>query len=109
VPALEIVRALRREISPSAPFTLAAVLTRQLAHGHGTPGTVQALENSEVSPLGLVAVAVTTCPLGTFFLVMKVKLASPFELVVVLFWPRKVCPSLLPEGSAAGLAKNWKL
>jgi hypothetical protein len=87
VPALEIVRALRRDIFPSAPFTLAAVLTRQLAHGHGTPGTVQALENSEVSPLGLVAVAVTTCPLGTFFL------ASPFELVVVLFWPRKVCPS----------------
>jgi hypothetical protein len=66
------------------------------------------LENSEVSPvLRSVAVAVTTCPLGTFFLVMKVKLASPSGSVELLFWPRKVCPSPLPEGSAAGLAKNW--
>jgi hypothetical protein len=39
-----------------------------------------------VSPvLWLVAVAVTTCPLGTFFVVMKVKVATPSVLVVTLF------------------------
>ena len=55
---------------------------------------MQAFENSEVSPdLWSVAVAVTTCPLGTFFLVLKVKVASPLELVVSLFWPRNVLPS----------------
>jgi len=55
---------------------------------------MQALENSEVSPvLRLVAVAVTTCPLGTFFLVLKVKVASPLVLVVTFFWPRNVLPS----------------
>ena len=78
--------------------------------GHGTPGTVQALENSEVSPvLWSVAVAVTTCPVGTFFLVWKVKVASPLELVVTLFWPRNFLPSPLPDGSATGLPKNWTL
>ncbi len=45
-----------------------------------------ASENSEVSPVELfVAVAVTTCPMGTFSLLWKVKVASPLELVVTLF------------------------
>ncbi len=52
-----------------------------------------ASENSEVSPVELfVAVAVKTYPMGTFFLLVKAKVASPLELVVTLFWPRTSCP-----------------
>jgi hypothetical protein len=65
--------------------------------------------NSEVAASWLVAVAVTNCPLGTFFLVLKVKVAMPLELVVTLFWNLNVLPSPKPESSASGLAKNCKV
>ena len=54
-------------------------------------------ENSEVSPVDfLVAVALTTCPLATFFLVLKVKVVLPLALVVTLFWPLNFWPSPKP-------------
>jgi hypothetical protein len=64
-----------------------------------------------------VAAAVTTCPLGTFFLVVKVKVASPLEFVVTLFWPRNFLPSTYPVMvyggfgglSASALPKNCKV
>jgi hypothetical protein len=62
-----------------------------------------AAENSEVSPPGLVAVAVTSCLLPTFFLVLKVKEALPEVSVVTLFWAK----NLFPSRSMAGLEKTW--
>ena len=57
-----------------------------------------------MSPVALlVAVAVTTCTLGTLFLVLKMKVASPLSSVVTLFWPKNLLPLPSPEGSA----KNW--
>ena len=44
-----------------------------------------------MSPVALlVAVAVTTCTLGTLFLVLKMKVASPLSSVVTLFWPKNL-------------------
>lgn len=70
-----------------------------------------ATENSEVSPVDwLVVGALTTCPAGTFFLVLKVKLALPLPSVVTLCWPINFLPSpLLDEASFVGLPKNCKV
>jgi hypothetical protein len=76
---------------------------------HYCYNTCFANETSEVSPVAcLVAVAVTTCHLGTF-LVLKVKVALPLELVVTLFWPLTFWPSPKPDGSAVGLLKNRRM
>ena len=67
-----------------------------------------AWENSEVSPVvSLVAVAVMNCPTGTFWAGAKVKEALPIASVSTCVSPRKLLPSPKPEGSAAGLLKNW--
>ena len=69
-----------------------------------------ACENSEVSPvLWSVAVAVTTCPLGTFLLGLKGKVASLLESVVTLLLPLNFLPSPWLEGSASRLEKNCKV
>jgi hypothetical protein len=67
---------------------------------------VRAAENSEVLPKASVAVAVTNSPAVSA--VAKVKEALPLSLVVTVFSPRKVSPSLKPVGKfGAGLEKNW--
>ena len=68
-----------------------------------------AWENSEVSPVALlVAVAVMNCPTGTFWAAgTKVKEALSIASVSTCVSPRKVLPSPKPEGSTAGLEKNW--
>src|SRR5215210_3524386 len=67
---------------------------------------MRALENSEVPPTP-VAVAVTRQLTGTAVAKSNEKGALPLALVVTLLWPMKVLPSLKPEGSGAGLEKNW--
>ena len=59
--------------------------------------TVLAAENSEVLPVGPVAVAVTVRPKPTFWVREKVKLTLPEASVVTDFCPMKVLPSSVPE------------
>ena len=63
-------------------------------------------ENSEVSPEGLVAVAVTAAPGASVPAKIAVKGALPSLPVVTSLEPRRVWPSPCAVGSAAGLEKN---
>jgi hypothetical protein len=63
-------------------------------------------ENSDVLPLGSVAVVVMASPRGTTCASVVEKLAFPLLLVVAFAAPRKRLPSPKPEGSHVGLAKN---
>ena len=56
-------------------------------------------ENSEVLPLGSVAVAVSTFPAGTPTANIALMLALQLLSVVTVVEPRKVWPSPRPEGS----------
>ena len=62
-------------------------------------------ENSEVFPLGSVAVAVTDRPAGICGMVTA-KEALPLPFVVTLAAPTKVWPSPKPEGSTLMFVKN---
>src|SRR3954452_6740692 len=64
-------------------------------------------ENSEVSPLALVAVAVTNWPDGNVTGTLAVIAEKPVGSVVTVVVPRKRSPSPEPEGSRVTLAKNW--
>jgi hypothetical protein len=55
-------------------------------------------ENSDVLPVGLVAVAVTTCPGKTVAGTVWSKFALPVASVVTEAAPRKFCPSPKPDG-----------
>ena len=74
--------------------------------GGGVGSTRMQPENSEVLSLGLVAVAVMTCPAGTADPKETLKLTSPLTSVVTIVEPRKLWPSPLPEGSQSTLEKN---
>src|SRR6185295_8314236 len=65
-------------------------------------------ENSDVLPLGSVAVAVTDLQ-PTFVGTVMVKLALPLASVATAAKPIKVSPSPWPEGSQAVFEKNSRL
>src|SRR5215217_6794295 len=67
--------------------------------------TVLGVENSEVLPAGLVAVAVTVLPTPTFWAGEKEKVTLPLPSVVTDFCPMNFLPSFVPEG----LEKNCTL
>ena len=69
----------------------------------GRSGTVTHAENSDVSLVGLVAVAVTICPAAA---VNSGSVALPFASVVTDAEPRNVCPSPLPRRIAGGVAEE---
>jgi hypothetical protein len=63
----------------------------------GAPGSCRQAENSEVLPLGSVAVAVMNEPPGRAWSGWKVKVPLPLPRVVSQVLPMKVCPSPLPR------------
>ena len=62
-------------------------------------------ENSDVSPCGLVAVAVTTRPAWSGKTVAE-KVPVPRALVVMVVVPTYLAPSPFPEPSQVGLSKT---
>ena len=73
-------------------------------------------ENSDVSPRAvvapivdsLVAVAERYVPAGYAVVIMASITASPLASVVTSADPNRFCPCPNPEGSGAGLVKNWR-
>ena len=63
-------------------------------------------ENSEVLPLGSVAVATTRLPLGASSPKPSIKLTLPVLSVVTLVRPKKRSPSPCPDTSHALVLKN---
>src|SRR5688572_31345685 len=82
----------------SDPAPLSFVLTT--ANAVGPSGTVTQAENSDVSPVADVAVAVTTCPVAA---AKNARVALPLPSVVAGASPRYVAPSPLPDASHAVL------
>src|SRR5579885_671801 len=68
--------------------------------------TATQAENSDVSPVASVAVAVMLCPLATATGRVALIVALPEESVGTFTEPRKTCPSPLPDGSHEGFEKN---
>ena len=79
--------------SPSATTVEAAgeMLTARSA-ASVAPAATTAVENSETSPSGSVAVAVTSEPLGMGAASAKLIFAWPLVSVATFIEPRKVCP-----------------
>ena len=63
-------------------------------------------ENSEVSPLGSVAVALMMLPAIPDAVKLAWNVTFPLASVTTVVEPRNICPWPNPEGSAVGLAKN---
>jgi len=70
------------------------------------PPTGTELENSEVLPMGSVAVEVTSRQLVTATFRVVLNEALPLESVLVLTKPRNCCPSVGRPNGSASLAKN---
>src|SRR3954462_12967953 len=64
------------------------------------------LANSEVLPVGSVAVALMTWPLANFVVKVRLNEVLPLALVVTLTAPRKVAPWPNPRESPVLLAKS---
>ncbi len=75
-----------------------------LVTGIAAFAVVQA-ENSDVSPPGLVAVAVTACP-AEIPVPVTCAVPLPEALVVIVADPMNVAPSPLPDPSQVGLANT---
>ena len=65
-------------------------------------------ENSEVFPVGSVAVAVTNRPSGVATPSVVVKIALPLASVAIDASPRNASPSPFPDGSHEVFVKNCK-
>ena len=65
--------------------------------------------NSDVSPLGSVAVALIDLPVVSDVANETENVALPFESVVTNVVPSSVCPWPKPDGSAVSFAKNWSV
>ena len=68
---------------------------------------VTSWENSEVSPLGSVAVALIDLPVVSDVANETENVALPLESVVTVVVASSVCPCPKPDGSGVSLAKNW--
>ena len=90
-------------VTVTVPTPAPSLKLRELAPNCRTPAVAAALdwqaENYEVFPSGSVAVVVKTRPVIEDVGTVKIKVASPFALVVALVAATKNCPSPKPNAS----------